>query len=316
MYTNIGPSFLALVLSGCALTPAAMRVADAAALTDRDAERILAAYRNPAAPDESRAPRSLADVKAALHRDRIAEFAAAYRYTVDHHTEPGAPALGARLQLAWGEDQWTLAAILAHELGGASDRARAEIGGVRAALLREGDAHITEGMRLARELIARAPADYAGHRAAADYYRIVGDWRRFDNEMVRIERLSQSSSGYPLLGGEEQLARYHDRVHAEEFFRLALARDPTLARAAVGRLLSRRSIRSAYDDYRKLQAISPDHQLVVWLGPLIERQRLDWIDSGSRRRAFDEDRAQELGLRERWLDVDLDGGQRPSAATQ
>ncbi|MCU1281722.1 MAG: hypothetical protein JWM53_5268 [bacterium] len=307
-------SFLALLLSGCALTPAAMRVADAASISDDDAERVVAAYRAP--PDPSRAPRSLADAKAALHRDRIADFPAAYQYTVEHRAEPGALALGARLQLAWGEDQRTLAAILTHEIPGASERARAEIAGVRDALMREGDQHIADGMRLARALIASAPTDYRGYRAAADYYRIVGDWARFDETMLRLDVLNQHSSGYPLLGGQEQLARYHDRSRAAELFGLALARDPTLARAAVERLLARKSIRGAYDDYLKLEAISPDHQVVVWLGPLIERQHVDWIDSGSRHRASNEDRAQELGLRERWLDVDLDGRQRPRSGDE
>jgi hypothetical protein len=316
MHTGTASSLVALVLSGCALTPAAMRAADAASISDGDADRVVAAYRNPAPPDPRRAPRSLDGVTAALHRDRIADFPAAYRYTAEHRAEPGALALGARLQLAWGEDQRILAAILAREIHGVSEQARAEIAGVRDALEREGDRHIAEGMGLARELIASAPADYHGFRAAADYYRIVGDWPRFDAAMVRIEALHQQSGGYPLLGGQEQLARYHDRKRAAELFRLAMARDPKSARAAVEQLLARGSIRSAYDDYLKLKAISPDHQVVVWLGPLIERQHLDWVDSAARRGAVDEGRAQELGMRERWLDVDLDGRQRPNADEQ
>ena len=316
MHTPLGTSFLALLLSGCALTPAAMRAADAASLSDRDADRVVAAYHNPAPRDLGRAPHSFDDATAALHGDRIADFPAAVRYTDEHRDETGALALAARLQLAWGEDQHILAAILTHEIPGASDRARAEIADVRDTLVRQGDQHLAEGMRLARAQLAAAPADWRGYRAAADYYRIAGDWRRFDEAMVRLDVLKPASSGYPLLGGLEQLERYHDRRRAQQFFDLALARDPKLTRAAVERLLARGSIRSAYDDYVKLKALSPDHQVVVWLGPLLERQHLDWVDSHAARRTFLEDRAQDLSLRERWLEVDLDGRQRPIAGEE
>jgi hypothetical protein len=316
MDTHNGSSFLALLLSGCALTPAAMRAADTASISDGDAARVVAAYRNPAPPDPSRAPRSLDDAAATLRLDRIADFPAAVQYTVEHRANPAARALDARLQLAWGEDQRTLAAILAHEIRGASERARSEVEDVRTALIRESDQHITDGIQIARALIAGAPDDWRGYRAVADYYRIVADWPRFDDALVRMDVLNPQSTGYPLLGGQEQLARYQDRGRADQFFRLALARDPKLARAAVEPLLAHRSIRDAYDDYQRLKSISPDHQVVVWLGPLIERQHLDWVDSGARRRAHDEARAQEVGLRERWLDVDLDGRQRPGASEQ
>jgi hypothetical protein len=288
----------ALLFSACAATPAAMRAADSASLTDADADGVVRAYHR-VAPDPRRQPRSLDDVLEALRRDRLDDFSAAYRFTVEHRSEPRALALGAQVQLSWGEDELIVADVLAHEAERSSERARLEIGAVRYALTRDGGEHIAQGMRLARELIAATPGDYHGYRVAADYYRLVGDWESFDRAVARVQSMHPQSNGYLFLRGMEQLSRYHDRRGAEHFLREALVRDPKFARAEVQLMLMRASLESEYADYRRLKAISPDHQIVVWLGPLIERQHTDWLDEARRRESNEDNRAQELVQRNR-----------------
>src|SRR5581483_2522684 len=246
------------------------------------------------APDPARAPRSLDDVVATLRRDRLDDFAAAFEFAAAHRAEPGALALAAQLQLTWGEDQLIVAEILGHEARGSSDRARAELAGVGDALAQEGSAHVAEGMLLARELITAAPNDYHGWRAAADYYRLTGDWPRFDQAIARLDTLDPRSNGYSFLRGMEQLARYHHRARAQHFFCEALARDPKLARAEVQLMLGRASIGTEYADYLRLKAISPEHQVVLWLGPLIERQHAEQVAEESRHESSQEDRALDL----------------------
>ncbi|HZS38918.1 MAG TPA: hypothetical protein VFF06_18925 [Polyangia bacterium] len=286
-----------VLLSGCAATPAAMRAADSASLTQADADRVAAEYRRRVEPDPRRAPRSLDDVVEALRRDRLADFPAAYGFTVEHAGDPGALALGAQLQLAWGEDQLIVAEILAHEVERSPERVRAEIGDVRGALARDARGHLDLGMQLAREIIAASPADYHGYRVAADYDRIVGDWAGFDRDLARLEALDPQSNGYLFLRGMEQLSRRHDRRRAESFFRKALARDPKFARAEVQLLLARGGIDAEYDDYRRLKAVSPEHQIVEWLGPFIERQHTERAADDWRRESFERDLTEELVLR-------------------
>ncbi len=288
-----------LSLGACATAPAAMRAADTAWLTQADAERVTAAWLRKVAPDPRREPRSLDDVLDALRRDRIDDFAAAYRFTVEHAADPRARALGAQLQLSWGEDELIVAEILWHETMHSRERVRLDIGALRAALARDARAHLELGAELARGVIATSPGDYHGYRLAADYYRTVGDWPSFDRAIAQIELMHPQSIGYLFLRGMEQLARYHDRHRAAAFFRAALERDPKFARAEVQLLLARGGIASEWDDYRKLAAISPDHQIVVWLGPFIERQHARWLEEGSRHDLRQQDLTEDLAFRGR-----------------
>jgi hypothetical protein len=128
---------------------------------------------------------------------------------------------------------------------------------------------------------------------------MVGDWAGFDQAMARLEALHPQSNGYLFLRGMEQLARYHDRGRAKSFFQRALARDPKFARAEVQLLLARGGIDDEYHDYRRLKAASPEHQLVVWLGPFIERQHADRVADGWRRESFKGDLTEELVQRSR-----------------
>jgi len=304
---------LSLLTAACAGTSAATRAADSASLSIGEAERIIGAYRD-RQPPRTPVIGSLDEVLEVLRLDQIDQFPAAVRFTAAHSDEPRAAVLQAQVHLAWGEAQRMLATLLSRETahlreqtldlerraqaGTLPDRDRAVLERLRRTvaglaevsdgLERESTQHLAEGLQLAQKLIATLPSDYHGYRLAADYDRLRQDWVGFDAMMSKIEQLHPDSTGYVFLRGVEALERYGERGRAKRFLREALARDPKFARAQVQLLFLRGSIDSAFDEYEKLRAMSPNHQVVTWLGPQLALQHEESLAYKRRRASRDE----------------------------
>ena len=145
-----------------------------------------------------------------LKRDDMNQFDDAIDYLKTQAT-PDANVLRAQIELAWGDAQNILAELLERtnkdlvaaknelDVKGAaqseSEKQRygdlvastKDIGQVVAALRTLAATHLTEGGRLASEIIKNAPKNYQGYRVAADFYRLEGEWKKFDEMKKKIE---------------------------------------------------------------------------------------------------------------------------------
>jgi hypothetical protein len=308
-------------LIGCASGTAVTRSADKADLNLEEAERIVETYHRrheirEASANPLKEPRSLDDVMAVLRSDEILLFPGAVKFA-SAEGSPRGKALAAQLLVAWGDAQLLLAELLARatldleqtrakldkesaegKLSEADkprlERARqtlTDIEGVERALRRVGQRHINDGATQAQALIAAAPNDYEGYRVAADYYHVTEDWQRFDQMVKEIERRHPQSVGLLFLRAEAARDRDKDPGTAAKLFKEALDRDPKFARAQAALLLLAPDLSSAHAELQSLSKINPDHQLVRWVGPTLERDFRAWRAVVYRRLALTTDRA-------------------------
>lgn len=229
-----------------------------------------------------------------LKHDDMNQFDDAIQY-LKTQTTADANVLRAQIELAWGDAQNILAELLERtnkdlvaaknelDVKGAaqspSEKQRYEelvastkdIGQVVAALRALAASHLGEGGRLASEIIKSAPKNYQGYRVAADFYRLEGEWKKFDEMKKKIEATNAKSNGLVFLKGMEQLDRYKKPELAANFFREALKRDAQFTRAQAMLVLLPQSEPDTYKEYKALETLSPYHTIVVWVGPRIER---------------------------------------------
>ena len=229
-----------------------------------------------------------------LKRDDMNQFNDAIDY-LKTQTTPDANVLRAQIELAWGDAQNILAELLERtnkdlvaaknelDVKGAaqspSEKQRyddlvastKDIGQVVSALRALAATHLTEGGRVASDIIKSAPKNYQGYRVAADFYRLEGEWKKFDEMKKKIEATNAKSNGLVFLKGMEQLDRYKKPELAANFFREALKRDPQFTRAQAMLVLLPQSEPDTYKEYKALETLSPYHPIVVWVGPRIER---------------------------------------------
>jgi hypothetical protein len=299
------PLMLAILLAGCATESAVERATQGASLDEKQARQIIEQYENrhqiraASANEPLRTPKSLDDVVEVLKLDRIDLFPESIKFATTQQG-PQSLALRAQIELAWGEGQQ----ILADLLGNASTQLRADVrsleqkaaagaklddeeqkslaslkevvtdlAGIEEALHVAGGKHIESGATLAKLVIDQAPNDYHGYRVAADYYRLRGDWSGFDQMVKKLEETNPKSNGLLFARGMEALLRHGDRLKAQQLFRECLERDPKFARAQVQLLLAQMQGTEAWNELKKLESISPRHQIVVWAGPAIKSQR-------------------------------------------
>ena len=237
-----------------------------------------------------------------LKRDDMNQFDDAIDYLKTQAT-PDANVLRAQIELAWGDAQNILAELLERtnkdlvaaknelDVKGAaqseSEKQRygdlvastKDIGQVVAALRTLAATHLTEGGRLASEIIKNAPKNYQGYRVAADFYRLEGEWKKFDEMKKKIEATNAKSNGLVFLKGMEQLDRFKKPELAANFFREALKRDPQFTRAQAMLVLLPQSEAETYKEYKALETLSPYHSIVVWVGPRIERSHNEMLFS-------------------------------------
>lgn len=299
------------------------------AMDEKQARAVIARYEQrhqiaaASASDPLRNPKSLDDVVAALKLDRIDLFPDATAFAAKQQG-PAPLALRAQIELAWGEAQ----EILADLLGNASTRLRvekrdlahraaagnklsaeeerelanlkelvADLEGIEIALNKVGATHIDNGVQLAKQVIDEAPKDYQGYRVAADFYRMRSDWAGFDEMVKLLEQANPQSTGLVFLRATEALNRHGDRQKATELFRECLARDPKFARAQVQLVLMQLYVTEAWDELGKLEAISPNHQLVLWLKPILQSARDRVIARQRRQLQQTRDRAEGAAIR-------------------
>lgn len=238
------------------------------------------------------------DVVAVLKRDELAQFDDAAEFAKSQ-TTPDAKALRAQIELAWGDAQTLLADLLErtqHELStsrdqieqkktqgplSAGDQTRSdelkasidELQKVVPALRALAKGHLEEGGKVAEEVMKTTPKSYLGYRVAADYFRLKGDWKKFDEMKKKIESTNPKSNGLVFLRGIEQLERHKKPDEAKKLFREALKNDPKFTRAQAMLVVMPNEIEETYKEYKALEELSPFHQVVVWVGPRIEAAR-------------------------------------------
>ena len=129
--------------------------------------------------------------------------------------------------------------------------------------------HVGKGAGLAQEVINANPNDYVGWRLAADFYRMRGEWPKFDEMVKKIEETNPESNGLLFLKGTAALERDGNVVESTNLLRQALAKDKDFTRAQAQLVLSRPTVDDTFAELEKLRAASPNHQIVVWAGPAI-----------------------------------------------
>lgn len=285
---------LATIAASCAAPPTAAPSAvpdvpaeDVAPLDLEGAAQLLATVTAtwPAtAHPELQRPSSLDDGMQILKRDQLTLFPAGVALA---RSLAGleAMALEAQLELAWGESYLLVMAVLQRlddELRRALDALPAAAAPAERAwlvrTLRDNDryaeacqllsiAHLTAGSAKADAVMAVHPDSYLGYRLAADYYRTVADWPRFDAMVSRIEALKPDSNGLVFLKGAAAFGRDRDLAAAARWFRQALATDPDFLRARAHLVMIQPDAASMLAELAAMQQVNPEHQLVRFGGP-------------------------------------------------
>jgi hypothetical protein len=203
-------------------------------------------------------------------------------------------ALRAQLYLAWGEAELTVAEVLARTATALENNARAlstsrnlsaeqkarlaadaaaieKARQIDEALRLLASEHVEIGGREADAVIQRAPDDYQGYRVAADAARMRNQWSQFGELLQRVESHNPDSNGLRFLRGVASWMRDGDASTAAQHFRSALLTDATFVRAQAQLVLVAPSLSEQHAELQNLKSIAPDHQLVRWAGPGIER---------------------------------------------
>jgi hypothetical protein len=201
-------------------------------------------------------------------------------------------ALEAQLELAWGESYLVVMAVLQRldeELGRVVKELPAGAGHAdrewldktihqndryAEALQLLSIAHLTVGSAKADEVMSAHPDSYLGYRLAADYYRTVRDWTRFEAMVARIETLNPKSNGLVFLRGAAAFARDRDVEAASSWFARALDSDRDFLRARAHLVMIQPDLARMMTELAALRAANPQHQLVRFCGPTT-----DWLES-------------------------------------
>lgn len=267
-------------------------------MTVEEAEKVVAqtrgSFAQPDAQNPLRNPKSLDDVLAILRTDQIDLFSAGVAFAKKDNSKK-ARVLEAQLEIAWGENQRIVAQLLntldselreevleLRELEAAGKLPKEEDERLRRleallgdaeplvpALSRLAPVHLGNGRRLAEGLVDQAPEDYEGYRVLADYARIRGDWEKFDQLLKEVEKRHPTSTGLLFLKGIGVAERSRDFKAASELMQQALAKEPRFVRAQVQLFLFANGIDAKVAEFEKLKASSPQHQLVVLVGPVL-----------------------------------------------
>lgn len=297
---------VALSCLACVSTSAVGRAGERQHFTLEEAQAIVASL-EAKGPEADKAPATLDEAVEILKADDISHFDVGASFAATD-TTPAGKALAAQLQLAWGEDQHIvsdlidratfnlneeLQSLLKREsIKGLSEKEAArknrlekaldEMSGVSNALTQLGDQHITQGIALAKEVIAASPNEYLGYRVAADYYRLTEDWAAFDTTVKKLEELNPTSNGLVFARAMEALQRNGDRSKAVDLLKKALETDPKFTRARAQLLLAQPNIDAAWAEFEALKAAQPHHQIVAWVGPTLEAEREALIAAAER----------------------------------
>lgn len=267
-------------------------------MTVEEAERVVrearGAFAHPDADNPLRNPKSLDDVLAILRSDQIDLFSAGVAFAKKDGSKK-ARVLEAQLEISWGENQRIVAQMLdsleselreevleLREIEAAGKMSSADQERVQRlealladaaplvpALSRLAPVHLGNGRKLAEALVSEAPEDYEGYRVLADYARIRGDWEKFDALVKEVETRHPTSTGLMFLKGIGIAERSRDFKAASELMRQTLAKEPRFVRAQAELFLFANGLDAKMAELDKLKAASPQHQLVVLVGPVL-----------------------------------------------
>ena len=136
------------------------------------------------------------------------------------------------------------------------------------------EAPLEAGSEMAQQAIRQDPQMQFAYLANANYYRLRGLWREFD-QMMRYARDTERGESPPIqtyLRAMEALERYADDVKCRELLEETLERNPEFVRAQANLVLVDRDIDDKYRQLQKLRAMSPNHLVVRTAGPIIEQE--------------------------------------------
>ncbi len=257
-------------------------------------------------------PKSMDDVLAILKSDRIDLFEGGAKRAKQEQSKK-AKALAAQIEIAWAEDLRIVANVMdallpdlraeKRELEemeavgklSAEDKKRLDALSallehhqqIVAAASKVAPVHLAKGAKLAEALVTESPDDYEGYRVLADYYRIRGEWNRYDEMVKQVETRHPQSSGLVFLRGIALAEREGDLDGGAKLLSDVVAKDPQFTRAQAQLVFLSRGLTKKHEEYMKLKASNPKHQLVLLAGPVIEqvyesrerrRQRLPKLD--------------------------------------
>lgn len=280
-------------------TASAMAPARASAMTPEQAQKVLddanAQLFAANAQNPLRQPKSLDDVLAILQSDQIDLFAGGVKFA-QTDSSLKAKVLAAQIELAWGEDLRIIAQtvdLLSADLRqekrelqeldavgklSADDKRRLEAvstlvehqESLLGAASTLAPVHLAAGAKLAESLVSTTPADYEGYRVLADYYRIRGEWPRYDAMVAEVQQRHPQSTGLLFLKGIALAEREGDYDGASKLLAEAVAKDPKFCRAQAQLFFLARGLTKKREEVAKLKAMNPQHQLVGLTGPIIE----------------------------------------------
>ena len=130
------------------------------------------------------------------------------------------------------------------------------------------------GKEKALALLAQHPESYEGFRLAADLYRVEEDWPRYEDAVVKLERLNPASNGLLFLKGVVAFQREKDYPAAESHLREAVAKDPQFTKARYYLALTYVNLHRAQDAKRSLEETlraSPGHPFANAVRALVAR---------------------------------------------
>jgi len=299
--TRLTSLVLALLISGCSNSSAAIKVADERGFTVDEARRVVAAFEARQTAVQTNDPlaqgKTLDDALEILKRDEVALFPKGVELAEKDGTVKG-KVLQAQIELAWGEGQHIVSDLLARATLNLRDEMQAllrkqsakpldaeeqaslqslektlnDVTGLSSALTTLGDEHIAKGIAVAEAAIAQAPDDYAGYRVAADFYRLREDWAKFDETIAKLEKLNPDSNGLVFARAMDALSRQGERAKGIELLNKALTTDPKFTRARAQLVLAQTEVEAAWKEFEALKASTPNHQIVTWLGPTLEAE--------------------------------------------
>jgi hypothetical protein len=132
--------------------------------------------------------------------------------------------------------------------------------------------HWEAGLTLAREVVRRNPERPDGYVVLANLYRLHEDWVSFQENIEKAEALGADQAALLYARALERATRLRDRAGAREGLQALLAEHPGLARAQAQLVLLQDDIEPRYAELRKLEAINPNHALVLLEGKNIQSQ--------------------------------------------
>jgi len=282
-----------------------------------DAQKLLISAGVESQPPPAGTAGSMDEALAILKSDELAQFPKALSYAksaAKGKDSKKATALAAQIEIAWGENLRIVAKVVdllasdlrneRHDLedleavGKLTPDDKAHLETLKKlldekeplanAMSRLAPVHLAEGRTLAESVVKDAPDSYEGYRVLADYYRIRGDWDRYDAMVKEVESRYPQSHGLLFLKGIALAERQNDNEGATKMLNEALKADPKFSRARVQLFFIAKGLTAKREEYQKLKAESPHHQLVEIAGPVLEEvfkmrerrratvQRYDW----------------------------------------